>query len=54
MERFVEFSFELLLQMDKHLPGMSGEDTEESEVGDDRSESSSDDNEVEEKHKKSK
>uniref|UniRef100_A0A1I7TMR0 Flavodoxin-like domain-containing protein n=1 Tax=Caenorhabditis tropicalis TaxID=1561998 RepID=A0A1I7TMR0_9PELO len=55
MERFIEFSFELLLQMDKHLPGMSGGDTDDSEAAEgSSSESSSEEEEADEKHKKSK
>uniref|UniRef100_A0A8R1DP72 Flavodoxin-like domain-containing protein n=1 Tax=Caenorhabditis japonica TaxID=281687 RepID=A0A8R1DP72_CAEJA len=64
MERFVEFSFELLLQMDKHLPGMGGQ-TDESDGFESSSQSSGsasddDDDEEEEeedgnrKHKKMK
>lgn len=54
MERFIEYSFELLLQMDKNLPGMTG-DTDESDAGGaSGSESSSDSEEDDDKHKKSK
>lgn len=52
MERFVEFSFELLIQMDKHLPGRSG-DTDSEGQGASGSEDSSD-GEEDEKDKKNK
>ncbi|CAI2348222.1 unnamed protein product [Caenorhabditis sp. 36 PRJEB53466] len=56
MERFVEFSFELLIQMDKHLPGMGGETdgSEGVESSSASSDNSDEDEEMEEHHKKSK
>lgn len=56
MERFVEYSLELLIQMDKHLPGMGGQTDESEDDAESSSASSesSEDDEDEEHHKKSK